>query len=207
VRESNTSKVFFIIILFLVLSSKSYSHGGVFLEDDQCVIQIGFFKAHFTVYQPVEYSSREFCEDLPGANETLFVLDYLHDSLKYLPVDFRIIRNMTGLKQRAKWEDITRSANMDEQTVYYHDATIASDGSFVAKYKFLDNGHYIGIITTQQQDNDKIYRAVFPFKVGASNIGYLPLFVFIVLLVEMFYLYSSGTLLRWWNKYTNRWKH
>ena len=37
--------------LALWSSVSVHAHGGVFLEDDQCVIQIGFYKAHFKIYQ------------------------------------------------------------------------------------------------------------------------------------------------------------
>jgi len=204
VREGITPKIVFIIVSFVILNSDTFSHGGVFLEDDQCVIQIGFFKAHFTVYQPRKYSNKEFCEDLPSTSETLFVLDYLHDSLKLMPVDFRIIKNVTGLGRSTRWKDIVKLNNIDEQTVHYQPATIAQNGSFTVEHQFVSNGNYIGIITTQKQASDKTYRAVFPFKVGASKIGYLPLFLLLILLVEIYYLYSNGTLLRWCNRFTNR---
>tara|TARA_B110000240_G_C13346462_1_gene387790 strand:+ start:77 stop:697 length:621 start_codon:yes stop_codon:yes gene_type:complete len=196
VCKSISPKIFFILLSF-ILSCDALSHGGVFLEDDQCVIQIGFFKAHFTIYQPQKSANKEFCEDLPGASNTLFVLDYLHDSLRLMPVDFRIIKNFTGLGRSARWEDIVKLNNINEQTVHYQSATIAQEGAFTVEYEFISNGNYIGIITTQQKGSEKIYRAVFPFKVGVSKSGYLVLFVLIILLVEVYYLYSNGMLLRW----------
>ena len=202
--EGIAPKLIPIIYLLFISCGDAISHGGVFLEDDQCVIQIGFFKAHFTVYQPQNSANEEFCEDLPKAGDTLFVLDYLHDSLKQMPVDFRIIKNVTGLGRSTKWEDINELNNVHEETVFYQSRTLAQNGSFIVEHRFVENGQYVGIITTQQQGSDKIYRAVFPFKVGASKIGYLPLFLLLILLVEIYYLYSNGTLQRWYNRLTER---
>ena len=192
------------ILLFLILNEKIFAHGGVFIEDDVCVIQIGFFKAHFTIYQPQTSANQEFCEDIPEVSQSLFVLDYLHDSLKFLPVDFRIIKNNTNLGRSAKWEHITKLSNLDEQTVFYQPAVIAPNGSLTAEHTFLDGGEYIGIVTTQQPGEDKIYRAVFPFRVGGESLGYLPLFIGLILLLEIYYLYSNGTLQRWYKKLSNR---
>ena len=192
------------LFLFFILNETATPHGGVFVEDDLCVIQIDFFKAHFTVYQPQKNANKEFCEDLPNAAESLFVLDYLHDSLKSMPVDFRIIKNPTNLGRATKWEDIIKLKSIDQHTVYYQPALVAQDGTLTSEYSFSETGNYVGIITTQQQGNEKIYRAVFPFKVGTSNIGYLPLFLMLILLVEIYYLYSNGSLKRWLNKFSNR---
>lgn len=192
------------LIIFFVLQGDASAHGGVFIEDDVCVIQIGFFRAHFTVYQPQSNANKEFCEDLPDVSETLFVLDYLHESLKLLAVDFRIIKDMTGRGRAARWKDIEKLGDIEEYTVFYQRPMIAPDAALTAEYSFNSNGNYIGIVTTKQPGSDKIYRAVFPFKVGVSKIGYLPLFILLILLVEIFYLYSNGTLAHWWHKWANR---
>ena len=59
--------------------------GGLVLEDDVCIIWIDFYSAHFTAYQPGSSGNEQFCEDLPDTGETIFVLDYLHQSLKEVP--------------------------------------------------------------------------------------------------------------------------
>lgn len=187
-----------LLLLSLTLVSPAlFAHGGVFIEDDLCVIQIGFFKAHFTVFQPQTSANEEFCEDIPEVTETLFFLEYLHDSLKQLPVDFRIIRDVTGKGRAAKWEDVARLDDIDQHTVYYQRPTTAPDATYSAEYAFTEKGNYIGIVTTRQAGSDKIYRAVFPFKVGIITIGHLPLFVSLVVLVQLLYWYNNGTLHRW----------
>ncbi len=193
-----------LLLIVAVSTGQVFAHGGVFIEDDICVIQIGFFRAHFTVYQPQTSANTEFCEDIPDVTETLFVLDYLHDTLKELPVDFRIIRDVTGQGRATTWRDIQTLEDIDEHTVFYQRPAIAPDAALTAEYQFNESGNYIGIVTTKQPGNEKIYRAVFPFKVGVSKVGYLPAFILIIILVELFYLYSNGTLLRWWVRLTTR---
>lgn len=189
-----------LLSLSLLLSSQAiFAHGGVFLEDDLCVIQIGFFKAHFTILQPETSANEEFCEDLPEVTGTLFVLEYMHDSLKEMPVDFRIIKDVTGKGRAAKWEDVHQLGDIEKYTVYYQPPTIAPDAEFNAAYEFTEKGDYIGIVTTKQPGNEKIYRAIFPFQVDIYRIGHLPLFITLILLVQLFYWYSNGTLQRWRN--------
>lgn len=194
-----------LLILFLFLfPSHLFAHGGVFLEDDLCVIQIGFFKAHFTIYQPEITANKEYCEDIPNSGSSLFVLDYLHESLNSLPVDFRIIRNVTGLGRATSWQNIAKLKNLEQHTVFYQPAITAQNGTLQAEHNFTDNGHYVGIVTTKQPGHHKIYRAVFPFKVGVSSLGYLPMFIGLLLLIELFYLYSNGSLKRWYAKYNHK---
>ena len=198
-----TTQALFLFGLVL-LPQAIFAHGGVFIEDDLCVIQIGFFKAHFTIYQPQTSANEEFCEDIPEVTETLFVLEYMHDSLKQMPVDFRIIKDVTGKGRAARWEDITLLNDIEEHTVYYQRPTTAPDATFNAEYGFKESGDYIGIVTTKQKGNDKIYRAIFPFKVGVFSIGHLPLFIILVLLVQLLYLYNNGSLKRWIKWPTNK---
>ena len=86
----------------------AFPHGGVVLEEDICLIKVGFYQAHFTVFQPESRQHEQFCEDLPDIGESIFVLEYLHDGLESLEVDFRIIENTTGNGSFANKEDVDR---------------------------------------------------------------------------------------------------
>ncbi len=173
------------------------AHGGVMFEEDVCVIKIGFLTAHFTIYQPETHASQEYCEDIPDVAATIFVLDYLHDSMKEMPVDFRIIRDVEGLGVFAKWEDIARMDNIDRDTVFYRQATREADSVLTADYEFDQPGGYIGVVTARHPTLDKTYRAVFPFRVGGADYGYWPLFLILGALAQSAYWLSNGTLARW----------
>jgi hypothetical protein len=157
-----------------------FAGGGVILQDDVCKIKIGFYEAHFTAYQPETSGNQQFCEDLPDIGETIFVLDYLHDSMKEVPIDFRIIRDVTDLGQFVRPEDIAALGDLTELTIYYQPPTIETDASLAVESLLPAEGNYIGIVTAGHPTNDNLYTAVFPFEVGAIDISYIfPLLAFL----------------------------
>lgn len=170
-------------VLWLVLAGSARAGGGVVLSNDTCIINIGFYDAHFTAYQPDAKGDTEFCEDLPVAGKAVFVLDYLHRSLKDVPVDFRIIRNVTGKGEFARENDIDALGNLDAATVFYAPPAVKSNGTLLVEHVFAERGEYIGIVTAGHPSNSNIYTAVFPFKVGASGVpwGWLGFLVALLL--------------------------
>ena len=156
----------------LLLANGAHSGGGVILRGDACIIEIGFYDANFTVYQPDTSGNEEYCEDLPDTGNTIFVMDYLHSSLREVPVDFRIVRDTTGLGQFVQHEDILALPDLDAVTVYYAPPRIESGASFRVEHEFDGKGDYVGVVTAGHPSNDNIYNAVFPFKVGATSYPY-----------------------------------
>jgi len=159
--------------LFTLPVVSSQAGGGVVLEDDVCIIWIDFYSAHFTAYQPDSSGNEQFCEDLPDTGETIFVLDYLHNSLKEVPVDFRIIRDVTGLGRYARLEQVQKLEDIEQHTVFYQPPVVRPDASFKIEHEFSEEGAYIGIVSAGHPTNDSIYTAVFPFEVGRSDTSYL----------------------------------
>ncbi|MGH8499806.1 MAG: hypothetical protein ACRERV_13525 [Methylococcales bacterium] len=148
------------------------------------MIRFGFYKAHFTVYQPMTSQDEEFCEDLPNTGATLFVLGYLHASLAKVPVDFRIIHDVTRLGRFAKWSDLEKIESLESNSVFYQNPVTRSDGVLMIEYEFSESGDYIGIVTAKHPTSDKIYRAVFPFHVGVGGFYYgLVVFTAVVLVL------------------------
>jgi len=166
-------------------------HGGVAMEDDMCVIKIGFLKAHFTGYQPKTYGSQEFCEDIPEVANSVFVIDYLHDFLKEMQVDFRIIRDINNFGIFANWDDITGLEDIEQDTVFYQPPVNRQDGVLTVNYNFQQAGGYIGIVTAAHPEKDKTYNAVFFFQVGGSSYGYIPLFIALVILAQVLYWHTN----------------
>ena len=72
------------------------AHGSVTPDADLCIIRIGFFRAHFKVYLPESHGHEDYCEDLPGIGNSVFVMEYEHDGLADVPIDFRIIGTRLG---------------------------------------------------------------------------------------------------------------
>jgi hypothetical protein len=183
-------------LLFLVflLQQSTFAHGGVVLEEDRCVINIGFLTAHFTVYQPETRNSREYCEDIPDVTASVFVMEYLHDFLRQMPVDFRIIRDVNDVGEFARWEDVQAISDLEAATVYYRPPSIQDNGNYTAEYAFEEKGTYIGIVTAQHPDGERRYNAVFYFQVGGADLGTIPLFVGLLVLLQLGYWLSNGGL-------------
>ena len=117
----------FAAMMLATWASLAHGHGGVVEEDDICVIRISYLKAHFKIYQPRIDGHDEYCEDLPNATESIFVMEYLHDELQRVPIDFRIIRDVTGKGRFARWEDVAAIEDLDSVTVFYQPAVIEPD--------------------------------------------------------------------------------
>lgn len=186
----------FALLTMFGLVQQAAAHGGVVEESDLCVIKISYLKAHFKIYQPRTDGHEEFCEDLPNSGESVFVMEYLHDELSRIPVDFRIIRDVTGKGRFARWSDITAIKDLESVTVLYQPAIIEPD-VFTVMHDFTEEGEFIGIVTATPNDGDRLHIAVFPFEVGYIGFGKWPWFVGVLLLIQMQYLYMSGRLARW----------
>lgn len=181
-----------LLLVYLTLYGiEAHSHGGVFLEDDLCVIQIGFYKAHFTIYQPQISQHEEFCEDIPNIGESVFVIEYLHNSLRELPIGLRIIRDVQNRGRFVKWEDINKIDVINQNTVFYQPPLIQPDGVLLALHQFREEGNYIGIVTAEKPDDD-VYTAVFPFRVGGLDWGYIPLLIVLAIFLQLNYWLMSG---------------
>ena len=184
------------ILTTLCCVQHAAAHGGVVEEEDLCVIKISYLKAHFKIYQPLTDGHKEYCEDLPNATESIFVMEYMHDELSRIPVEFRIIRDVTDKGRFARWSDIEAIDDLDSVTVMHQPATVEPD-VFTALYDFTEEGEYIGIVTATPVDSERLHIAIFPFEVGYTGFGYWPLFIAVLLLIQLQYLYMSGRLAKW----------
>jgi hypothetical protein len=174
----------------IAMIAPAFAGGGLILRDDVCVITIGFYEAHFTAYQPDTRGSEEFCRDFPDTGETLFVLDYLHSGLKRVPVDFRILKDTTGLGQFVRWEDVEKMQDIEGATVFYQPPAIEPGGSYRVQYDFSEAGDYIGIVTAGHPTNDKTYNSVFAFSVGKPNYPFWLLYMLVAALFVYLFRYA-----------------
>ena len=171
-------------------------HGQVVAENDACLISIGFLKAHFFMYQPLADENKEYCEDVPEVAETVFVVNYLHDFLKEIPVDFRIVRDTRNFGANVNWDDIAAMEDIEENTVLYQAPSTRPDGVLSVKYGFQEAGSYIGIVTARHPAKDTLYNAVFQFQVGGGRYRSVALIVLLLVLVQAGYWVSNRRLKR-----------
>ena len=161
------------VILLLALAAPIHAGGGLVLQNDTCILQIDFYSAHFTAYQPETSGNRQFCRELPATGDTLFVLDYLHQTLKEVPVSVRVLRDYTGQGRFVKLKHLGDAATIERNTVFYQPPIVRPDASLTVELDFSEKGDYIGIVTAGHPSNGRTYTTVFPFRVGASSGGFL----------------------------------
>lgn len=179
-------------LLLILVNQSAMAHGGVVLEEDRCIINIGFLTAHFTVYQPETQANEEFCEDIPDVTSSVFVMEYLHDFLREMPVDFRIVRDVNDVGEFARWEDVQAIDDLEAATVYYRPPAVQANGNYTAEYAFEEKGTYIGVVTAQHPDGEREYNAVFFFQVGGPDLGTIPIFIGLLILLQIGYWLSNG---------------
>lgn len=195
-------RLFLVVTMLTALQQDAVAHGGVVEEDDLCVIKVDYLRAHFKVYQPRVSGHKQFCEDLPEASESVFVMEYQHDALAGMPIDFRIIRDVTGKGRFARMEDVQQIDDLEDATVFFQPALTEPD-VFTVMHDFSEEGDFIGIVSATQPDTNKVYAAVFPFEVGFTGLGYWPFFVGALVVMQLQYLLMSGRLRRWIGKGTS----
>ncbi len=187
-------KLILCFALSLIMPGYALGHGGVAYEEDLCVINIDFLQAHFTIYQPQSSGNEEFCEEIPSVSETVFVMEYQHEFLKQMPVDFRIIEDTQDFGIYARWEDVQTIPDLEAVTAFYQPPVIRTQGAFTTEYEFAEGGTYIGIVTATHPENDRVYNAVFYFQVGGPDYGTLPWFFGLAILLQCLYWLSNGGL-------------
>ena len=178
------------LLLLTAFPCTALAHGGVVDDGDLCVINIGYLQAHFKIYVPDERQHEDYCEDIPVRGESVFVMEYQHAGLNEAAIDFRIIRNVTGKGNFANMDDIDAIDDIDAVTVRYEPAAIVPD-VFTLLHSFEEDGEFIGIVSARQMDTQKVYTAVFPFEVGYTGIGYWPVFLAALLLLQLNYWHMS----------------
>ncbi len=191
------------LLLFLccaLQSSALLAHGSVTAEGDLCLIRIGFYTAHFKVFQPQTSRDSEFCEDLPVTGESVFVMDYVHKGLAQIPIEFRIIRDTTGLGRFARLSDVLALGDLEPLTVF-HQAPVLEPGVFTVLHDFPEEGVFLGIVSVRHPETGELYEAVFPFSVGFQGWGLLPVFALLVVLAQAGYWLSTGGYGRWRARY------
>ena len=175
---------------------RAVAHGSVTPDEDLCIIRIGYYRAHFKIYLPRTEEHEEFCEDIPASGETVFVMEYEHSGLGDVPIDFRVIRNVTGLGVFTMLRDVEEIDDLAAVTVLHHPAAIQPD-VFTIMHNFDEEGEFVGIVTIEQPDTGKTYTAVFPFEVGFTGLGWWPWFFAIAIVLQVNYLWMNGWFARW----------
>jgi len=157
------------LLCFCAWPLHALSGGGGVLQQDRCVVEMGFLKAHLTIYQPQTQANTKYCDSIPDLTNTVFVLDYLHESLNDAPIEFRIIEDTKELGRFARWRDVTSQSDIDEMTVFHQPPTTISGGSFKVEHELQRPGNYLIVLTAGHPTKDETYHAVAPLEVGGAG--------------------------------------
>lgn len=156
-------------LLLWACCASAQAGGGAGLQEDRCVVEMGFQSAHLTLYQPEAGGSEKFCDSIPDATHTVFTLDYLHDSLNEVPIELRVVRDTEGLGQFARWEDVEAWEDIESRTVFHQPPEVMPGGTYQAEHEFRETGDYLILITTRHPNRDRVYHAVAPLQVGGMT--------------------------------------
>lgn len=196
IGRSLTSTLLLSILVLSFVPRTAVAHGSVTPGDDICIIRIGFYRAHFKIYLPQTRGHNEYCEDIPATGEAVFVMEYEHSGLGDVPIDFRVIRNVTGKGTFTILEDIEKIGDLEKISLLHHSAAVQPD-VFTYLHQFDEQGEFVGIVTLRQPESGEVYTAVFPFKVGYTGIPVWAWFIVIAVVLQINFLWMNGSFARW----------
>jgi len=146
-------------------ASPASAHGGVKLEQDECVLKIGPNTMHFIGYQRTG-EEQEFCEDIAHTGPTVIALTAVSPDLRDMAIGVRIVKDV-GQKD-ASQKDVgeeQEKANLEAATEFYLPPKVYRNGTMTFEHDFKKAGYYVGIVTvSDDQGNQWVSR--FPFTVG-----------------------------------------
>ncbi|MDD3765011.1 MAG: hypothetical protein PHP86_17090 [Nevskiales bacterium] len=147
----------------------AFSHGGVSVEDDVCIMRIGPYRAHFTGYQPEYRATQEFCEDIPVVAPAIIVLDFIDNALRGMDVEFNLLRDREGLGANARYEDLGSMEQIRQHSLFNVPAASYPRGTITLEPKLEESGWYIGVLSATDPKTGGTLHSVFPFRVGFHN--------------------------------------
>jgi hypothetical protein len=137
---------------------RAQAHGGVSIDQGQCVMKLGPDQMTFTGYQP-QKSREQFCDDIPDVGETIVVLDAQQNELRDMAIEMRVLRNV-GQKDD--------SENLEANTETFIAPKKYKTGTLNFSYDFKNKGNFIGLVKAVSDDGTKVYVSRFPFSVGET---------------------------------------
>jgi len=131
------------------------AHGGVKLEQDECVLKIGPNTMHFIGYQRTG-EEQEFCEDIAHTGPTVIALTAVSPDLRDMAIGVRIVKDVGEEQEKA---------NLEAATEFYLPPKVYRNGTMTFEHDFKKAGHYVGIVTVSDDQGNQ-WMSRFPFTVG-----------------------------------------
>lgn len=144
------------VVAYGLAPSGASAHGGVKLEQDECVLHIGQSTMHFIGYQRTG-EEQEFCEDIAQTGPTVIALEAVSDEIRDMAIGIRIIKDVGG--------PANEKGDLSAATVFKLEPKVYRNGIMTFEHDFRDAGRYVGIVTVRDDlGNEWVSR--FPFGVG-----------------------------------------
>lgn len=147
------------LLLFVAAAPQARAHGQMGWRQEACVLRVGPDFMYLTGYQPAT-SRKRFCEDIPTAGDTIFVLDYAQEEMRAMTTDFRIVRNVGEAEEQER---------LDAVTVAYLPPKVYPAGTLEFEHVFKEDGDYVGIVTMEGPHGEH-WVSRFPFSVGGRSL-------------------------------------
>lgn len=165
----------------LLPAAGTQAHNGVELEADTCVMRLGRLRIHVTGYEPGQPDPGEYCHDLPVAGRTFLVLDFVDAALREQLLEFRLLRDDSGLGRRATVHALGGEAGLDTSTLAALPRQRFSSGTARFEFPFEEAGRFLLVARGTDPQTGQPLEAVFPLVVGGGT-GLAPIAAGIVLL-------------------------
>ncbi len=154
-----------LFVCIATFASAAHAHGGLSMDEDYCKLRVGKYFIHFTGYQPENTTTKEFCEDIPATGRTIFVLDYVSDALRDLPIEVRIVRDSGNPANEAD------AAKSSADTVLHVPAKVYPTGTLHFEHNFQAPGKFVGLVSVMDAGQQNLVSR-FPFSVGGGSGGF-----------------------------------
>jgi hypothetical protein len=145
-----------VIAVFGLAPSTAQAHGGVKLEQDECVLRIGPTTMHFIGYQRTG-EEQEFCEDIAQTGPTVIALEAVSPELRDMAIGVRVIKDVGG--------EANEKQDLKAATVFFLEPKVYRNGIMTFEHDFKDSGKYVGIVTVRDDIGNE-WVSQFPFGVG-----------------------------------------
>lgn len=187
------SALLLLMLVFAVgMSSKTYAHGGVSVEDDGCVMRIGPYRAHFTGYQPELRATQEFCEDIPETASAIIVLDFIDNVLRKQDMSFYLLRDTKGLGKKATFESLGSMDAVRSECILCIEPQQYPRGTITLDFPFTEGGWYVGVLEAHDVESGEVHHSVFPFQVGVRHYwGYVFAGLIVIALSVLLYVVTG----------------
>ena len=156
-----TAGVFIAVCLgaAFIMPVTASAHGGVKLEQDECVFKIGPNTMHFVGYQR-SGEEQEFCEDIAQTGPTVIGITAVSPDLRDMAIGVRVIKDVGAEQEKA---------DIEGATVFSRPPKVYQNGSMTFEHDFKELGRYVAIVTVTD-DIGNAWTSRFPFTVGVFTV-------------------------------------